>query len=294
MALPLPILSFFAHLLSKDSSDPLPGNEIISHLAVSCGSVEEGARVAQSLRDSGVLRTLGARDGTGVAVGAPFDPAAIYSVVAPDAASPAKPDQRKEPPTTPLSGESHPSTSHSSPALGRSSLSLSLTRSASRDAEGATTSAGVVRLLASSALAGGLALTPRDASEAAPTSAGLVAALVQAPLLVSASVPSAARITREPQQRCASPVVPLPLRRFAPPHSPVLTPSSDSKDKAAYTAYSVRVRLLSAPPPPPPHAAAMLRDKEAGDGEEGEVAERVPEGGGGQVWTVHRRFHEFR
>jgi len=67
--------------------------------------------------------------------------------------------------------------------LGLSSLSLSLTRSASRDAEGATTSAGVVRLLASSALAGGSRL-PLDASEAAPTSRGLVAALVQAPLLV--------------------------------------------------------------------------------------------------------------
>jgi len=99
-----------------------------------------------------------------------------------------------------------------SPALGRSSLSLSLTRSTSRDTDGATTSSGIVRLLKTSAKAvQGFPRQSRDGPDEIPASANLVAALVQvrlhvhlaplfvdnsscamqAPLSVSVSVPKA-------------------------------------------------------------------------------------------------------
>lgn len=207
MALPAPILSFFARLISKDSPDPLPGNEIVSQLAVSCGSVEEGTRVAQALRDAGVLRVLGNRDSASVVDECPFDSASVYCVVVPGATSPTpKPVQ--------LAGESA-TPAHASPALGRSSLSLSLTRSASRDAEGATTSAGVVRLLSSSAMAAGsnLSLAPRETGDAAPASASLVAALVQ----VSTVRATKRYLLRHPR-RAAGPSARLRVRSFSCAH----------------------------------------------------------------------------
>lgn len=206
MSLPGPILSFFAHILSKDSPGACqPGNELVSQLAVSCGSYEEAVRVAQALRDSGVLRAVGSTTGAG----SPFDSAAVYDVVVPE---PLPTTTSVNPPVTP------------SPALGRSSLSLSLTRSTSRDTDGATTSSGIVRLLKTSAKAvQGFPRQSRDGPDEIPASANLVAALVQvrlhvhlaplcvdnsscamqAPLSVSVSVPKATRILRDQHVRYA-------------------------------------------------------------------------------------------
>ena len=188
MELPTPILSFFAHLLSKDSTGVcLPGNEVISLLALSCGSVEEGARVAQALCCSGVLRTLGDGRNHADPDGA-FDTSAVYDVVMPSSSEVV---QHVAPPPLPLVAMQSTSTvKDRSPALGRNSLSLSMTRSASRDTEGATTSAGAVRLLLSSSAAGGLRGTgggchgalSGDGNEVIPASAGLVAALAQVSL----------------------------------------------------------------------------------------------------------------
>lgn len=212
MALPPPILLFFSGLLSKDNSGAsMPGNEVVSLLALSCGSAEAGARVAASLRDSGVLRVIGVTESP---IGGPFDPVAVYDVVEPESSSSPSPSLLAQTPP-------RPGTEGSSSALGRSSLSLSVTRSASRDADGGTTSAGVVRLLASSATVAGSAhaYSPEDGG---PPSASLVAALVQvarlrhsctsnvshsspcalqAPLCVSVSVPSASRVLREDADR---------------------------------------------------------------------------------------------
>ena len=146
----------------------MPGNELISQLAVSCGSVEEGSRVAQALRNSGVLRVFG-EGNAATPHDAPFDPSAVYDIV-PTSELPV-------PQPTPAPPVPSTATVIASPALGRSSLSLSLTRSASRDTDGATTGAGVVRLLASSAIAVG---GDRGRAEMTiPTSTSLVAALAQ-------------------------------------------------------------------------------------------------------------------
>ena len=213
MALPPPILLFFSGLLSKDNSGAsIPGNEVVSLLALSCGSAEAGARVAASLRDSGVLRAIGTTESP---IGAPFDPAAVYDVVEPASSSSPSPSLLAQTPP-------RPGAEGTSSALGRSSLSLSLTRSASRDADGGTTSAGVVRLLASSATVAGSAHA-HSPGDMGSSSANLVTALVQvlawlrqavlpsyltrtpcslqAPLCVSVSVPSASRVLREDADR---------------------------------------------------------------------------------------------
>ena len=86
---------------------------------------------------------------------------------------------------------------------------------------------------------------------------------------------------------------------------------SDSKGKASYTAYAVRVQLLrshvGADSAAAPSAVPALEnssgsddDRRRGEGGAGSgssaLSRRAAAGSDGPitVWTVHRRFHEFR
>jgi hypothetical protein len=191
--MPPPIASFFAALLSRESGGaPLPGHEVVSQLALVCGSLSEGERVAQSLCDSGVLLPLSSSG--------PFSGSSIYRVSAFSdlSAAPSVP-----PPSAP-----------SSPARSGPS-NLAIVRSGSRETEG-----GVGRLLSTTA-------AWRSGSRDGPLDVGGSSSQPMATALIAGLAQVLRRIHAVPEHASySSPAITPTLARIhAHAHTPLLLPS---------------------------------------------------------------------